>query len=123
MHELSLAHSIVETVQAAAQQANASRVEVVHLRLGVLAGVVADALLFGYEIAAAGTLLEGSRLDIESIPIQIFCPTCRQQVTLPTIQRFQCPQCGTFSADIRQGKELEIVSVEIVEASPAQQEL
>ena len=53
MHELSIAHSLVEIAEEAAAKAGVARVTVVHLRLGVLAGVVQDALLFGFEIGRA----------------------------------------------------------------------
>lgn len=35
------------------------------------------------------------------------------EVELPGIQRFRCPHCDTPSGDIRQGRELEIESIEI----------
>jgi hydrogenase nickel incorporation protein HypA/HybF len=65
MHELSIAVNLVEMAAQAAESAQAARVEVVRLRLGRLSGVVADALLFGYDIATQNTILAGSRLDIE----------------------------------------------------------
>jgi hydrogenase nickel incorporation protein HypA/HybF len=40
-------------------------VEIVHLKLGALAGVVKDALLFSWDLACADTPIAGSRLAIE----------------------------------------------------------
>ncbi len=48
------------------------RVTAVHLKLGALSGVVKDALLFSYEIACQGSCLEGSRLEIEELPVIAF---------------------------------------------------
>ncbi|HEX4932992.1 MAG TPA: hydrogenase maturation nickel metallochaperone HypA, partial [Gemmatimonadaceae bacterium] len=62
MHELSLAHGIIEQAVEAARHANAARVVSVQLRVGRLAGVEPGALLFCYEVAAQGTFLDGSRL-------------------------------------------------------------
>ena len=115
MHELSIALQLIETAEAAARQANVPRVDIVHLRLGVLAGVVKDALLFAYDTATQGTMLEGSRLDIQDVPLVVYCPTCQRERELPSIQAFQCPVCGTFSADVRHGTELELVSLEIMQ--------
>lgn len=115
MHELSIALQLIEIAEASARQADAQHVDTVHLRLGVLAGVVKDSLLFAYDTAAEGTLLEGSRLEIEDVPLVIHCPTCQQDRELPSIQSFQCPICGTFSSDVRQGTELELVSLEIMQ--------
>ncbi len=111
MHELSIAYSLVQTAVHAAQESNIEQVQAVHLRLGALSGVIKDALLFSYDIAAKGTILEGSRLEIEEIPVIVHCTNCGD-VTLPSIQRFRCPICDRPSADIRQGKELEIISLE-----------
>lgn len=115
MHELSIAQNLVEIANTAAQQANVQRVTAIRLQLGALSGVVKDSLLFCYDIASAGTLLEGSKLLIEELPVIIYCPQCQQTVALETVQAFCCPVCGTFSSDVRQGRELEILSLEAEE--------
>ena len=115
MHELSIAHSIVEVTEQAAKNAGTAQVKTVYLRLGVLAGVVKSSLLFGWELATENTLLAGSTLGIEELPVVIFCPGCQQNVTLPGTQSFRCPICDTPSAQIVQGRELEVKSLEIVD--------
>ena len=64
MHELSIALSIVEMAEEEAGKRGGARVNAVHLKLGLLAGVVKDALLSSYELACEGTSLAGSRLVI-----------------------------------------------------------
>jgi len=113
MHELSIVHSIVETAEASARQANALRVLKVNLRVGVLSGVVKDSLLFCYEFSTQDTMLEGSSLEIEVLPVIIHCSQCQEDRELPDIQRFRCPVCDTPSGDLRQGRELEIGSLEV----------
>jgi hydrogenase nickel incorporation protein HypA/HybF len=65
MHELSIAMSIIDIASEEAARHGCTKVRAVHLRLGRMAGVVADALMFSYPMAAEGTLLEGSSLVIE----------------------------------------------------------
>ena len=113
MHELSLAHGIVEQATEAARRANAERVVAVQLKVGRLAGVEAGALLFCYDLAAQGTFLEGSRLDIVDVQLVVWCAHCLKTVELPGVQSFRCPTCGTPCGEIRQGRELEIASLEI----------
>lgn len=115
MHELSIAHSLVEVAAGAAAEAGVARVDVVHLRLGALAGVVKDALLFGFEIAAADTPLAGARLEIEDVAVQVYCPDCDVVAPLPSIQSFRCPRCGRPTADVRAGRELQLVALEYEE--------
>lgn len=113
MHELSIAYNLVEIAESAARDAGAGHVDVLHLKLGVFAGVVKDALYFGYDLATEGTLLQGSRLEIEDVPLVVYCPVCERETELPSIQLFQCPTCGNPAADIRHGRELELTSMEI----------
>lgn len=119
MHELSIACNLVEIAAQAAQQAGVKQVNAVHLRLGALSGVVQDALRFSYDIATAGTVLEGSQLVIEELPVVVYCAACGSESALPDLQAFRCGQCGAPAAEIRQGRELEIVSLEIADEQPA----
>jgi hydrogenase nickel incorporation protein HypA/HybF len=116
VHELSIVSSIVNTVSEAVTSARARRVNSVTLRVGELSGVVEDALLFSYDIATKETLLEGSKLIVRRLPVVIRCENCGEDRELPNTRRFRCPVCDTPSGDIRQGRELEIESVEIEEA-------
>jgi hydrogenase nickel incorporation protein HypA/HybF len=112
MHELSIAMSIVEMAQEEAL-VRGVQVNAVHLKLGALAGVVKEALLSSYEMACDDTPLRGSRLIIEEVPVVIFCPTCKARRPLSSVQLFCCAECGTATGDIVQGKELEVVALEI----------
>jgi len=51
MHELSIAMSIVDLAQEEADRRGGVQIKAVHLRLGLLSGVVKDALLSSYEMA------------------------------------------------------------------------
>ena len=114
MHELSIAMGIVDAATDEAKQRSVV-VSAVHLRLGALSGVVKDALLFSYEVACQDTVLEGSRLIIEEVPVAVFCPQCKQKRVLPSVQSFTCPECGTPSGEVLQGKELEVFALEVEE--------
>jgi hydrogenase nickel incorporation protein HypA/HybF len=117
MHELSIAMSIIELAE---EEAESRGVEItaVHVRLGALSGVVKEALLSCFEMACVDTPLQASRLMIEELPVVIFCPICQAQRTLKSIQLFCCPECGTPCSEIVQGKELEVVAMEIQECAP-----
>jgi len=114
MHELSIAMSIVELAQEEAEERGV-QVHAVHLKLGALSGVVKESLLFSYEVACADTPLKGSRLVIDEIPVIVFCPNCQARRPLSSLQLFCCAECGTPTPDVVQGKELEVVALEIAE--------
>lgn len=115
MHELSIAYNLVEIVEEAARNAGAAHVTVVHLRLGAMAGVVEDALLFSFPIAATGTLAEGAALVIEPVAVQVYCDRCAAPQTLAPPFVFRCPVCGQPVVRLLQGRELQIESIEIEE--------
>ncbi len=111
MHELSIAHSIVETITISEEPVSKEDIREVRVRIGALAGVMKESLLFCYEIATQGTPLSGSELVVREVPVVIFCAACGTERELPGVQLFRCPICGTPSADIRQGRDLEIESL------------
>jgi len=115
MHELSIAHGIVEIATAEVRRLGAVRATTVHLAVGRLSGVEAGALTFCYEIATEGTLLEGSTLAIDDVPICIFCAPCNAERELPGVNSFRCPECLTPSGDIRRGRELEVTHLAVEE--------
>jgi hydrogenase nickel incorporation protein HypA/HybF len=115
MHELSIALSIIEGVEQEIAGRQGARVVAVHLKLGPLSGVVKEALLFSYELACEGTVLEGSRLKIEEMPLLLFCERCGQERPAASIQRLCCEVCGSPSGDIRRGSELEVVALELMD--------
>lgn len=112
MHELSIALSIIAMAEEEARQRGV-QVNAIHLKLGTLSGVVKDALLFSYDLACEGTLLEGSRLLIEEVPTVVFCSTCQAERTLASVQRFCCSVCDSPTAEVLHGKEIEVVALEI----------
>ncbi len=114
MHELSIAASIVEIAQEEGERLGA-RVTAVHLKLGPMAGVVKDTLLFSYEVACQDTPLEGSTLVIEDTPLIAFCPRCEIERIIGSPQSLCCSECGTPTPDIRGGRELQMVALEVDE--------
>lgn len=68
MHELSIAINIVEIACEEAARQGDLPVESVHLRLGVDAGVVQEALLFSWPMACCETPIEGAKLILEETP-------------------------------------------------------
>jgi hydrogenase nickel incorporation protein HypA/HybF len=120
MHELSIVTSIVESVAETAAAYPGARVLEVRLRVGALASVVEDSLQFCWTIVTEDTPLAGSRLVVRTLPIIIHCANCDADAELSGVQNFHCPRCGQIAADFRQGRELEIESIEIDEPDAVQ---
>ena len=117
MHELSIALSIVEGASEEAHARGLDSIAAVHLKLGVLSGVVKDALLFSYDAACQNSELEGSRLVIEEVPVTVFCPACTGEREPVAPNDLRCSVCGEITPEILQGKELQVVGLEVVTAA------
>jgi len=115
MHELSIVSSIVDTDTEKLEAYPGARVKEVRLRVGALAAVVEDSLQFCYEIATEDTPLQGSKLVVNIVPVLMHCERCAQDVEIASLQSFRCPRCDEPVSDLRQGRELEIESIEIDE--------
>ena len=113
MHELSIVSSIVDTVTESLAAYPGARVLEVRLRVGALASVVVESLEFCWGIAAEGTAMEGSKLVVIVLPVRMHCVPCGEDVEVDGVQSFRCPKCGEPCSDLRQGRELEIDSIEI----------
>ena len=94
------------------QQAGASRVHAIRLRIGVLSGVIPDALQFAFEALADGTPAEGAQLIIEDVPARFWCIPCSKEFESPNLMA-QCPDCRGLSGELRAGREMEVASLEV----------
>jgi hydrogenase nickel incorporation protein HypA/HybF len=117
MHELSIAQGLVEVACEALAKCEPApaRVGSLRVRIGGLAGVVPDALEFCYGLSVEGTPLAGSRLVIEPQPVVVFCPRCLENRTLEGDFRFRCPVCDTPTPELVHGRELELISMELID--------
>ncbi|MGW1273633.1 hydrogenase maturation nickel metallochaperone HypA/HybF [Streptomyces sp. NPDC002491] len=112
MHEMSVALAVVDQVaEAAGRSAGVTAVRSVRLQVGELAGVVPDALAFSFELACAGTVLEGAELITEAVPGRARCTPCAHEWAVGMPPRLTCPACGATHTELLAGRELQIVDV------------
>jgi hydrogenase nickel incorporation protein HypA/HybF len=114
MHELGIASSILDCVQAEARRHPGARITKVGVKVGELAGVDVDSLQFGFEAIVKDTGWDGLVLAVESIPRVQRCPKCAHEFRM-TDYGPQCPQCGEFATQCISGEELDIAYMEVDE--------
>lgn len=120
MHELSIANSIVETVLQEIENKQLPPVQRIVVRVGVLSGVVPEALQFGFEAITRETPLENTRLVLEIIPIQGQCQACGRDFEVEELV-FACPYCHSGKIKVINGEELDIAYLEVEENVAAAQ--
>jgi len=112
MHEVSLMQETLAIALARAAEERAQRIHRITMRVGPLSGAVPEALEFAFDVVAHGTIAEGARFEIEPTSIICYCPKCALEFT-PADLFCECPRCKEPSADVRCGRELELVSLEV----------
>ncbi|OEV10723.1 hydrogenase nickel incorporation protein HypA/HybF [Streptomyces sp. Amel2xB2] len=118
MHEMSVAVAMVEQVTEAPAGDGHAKVSAVVLRLGELAGVVADSLRFCFSLACAGTVLEGAELLIDHVPGRARCAPCGAEWATGMPPQLCCPQCEGGRAELLAGREMQIVALRHGEDGP-----
>jgi hydrogenase nickel incorporation protein HypA/HybF len=113
MHELSIAVDLIEAATEEMERLGSTHLVAVHLRLGRLSGVEKEALAFSFDAAAAGTTIEGARLQIEDVPVVVWCDACDAERELSDLSRRRCPRCDAPTPHLMRGRELELVGLEI----------
>ena len=111
MHEMSLAVAVVDQVETAAKTRGAIGVRSIELDVGELAGVVADALAFCFELACAGTVVEGAELRLAAVPGTARGAACAEDWAVGMPPRLLGPGGGAAADGLVSGRELQIREV------------
>jgi hydrogenase nickel incorporation protein HypA/HybF len=112
MHEFSIALNIVDIASKTAKEANAEKIKEVEIDVGVLSGVILEALRFALYSAIKGTLLENAEFKINEIPAKVKCNECNTEFE-PDNYIAQCPECNSFNYNFIQGRELRVKSISV----------
>lgn len=112
MHELAICQALMKQVLQIAEEKKARRVVSVKLQIGPLSGVEPELLRQAYPIAAAGTLAETSRLEMETCPIRVRCLDCGE-LGEAAANRLICSHCGSWQTVLQSGDEMILASLEL----------
>jgi hydrogenase nickel incorporation protein HypA/HybF len=95
MHEASLAFNLVELVQETLARHQLQRALVLHVEVGALAMVDAEALALAFASAKQGTSCAEAQLCLSSTPSQTICPACEAPVSV-SYRSQPCPACNNL---------------------------
>src|SRR5210317_1351272 len=94
MHELSIAMGIVDIAEKETRKANAQKVELIELEIGVLSGVEIYALDFAWPQAIKNTVLEHAEKKVNIIPGKGKCLECQHEFNMENYYD-SCPECNS----------------------------
>ena len=111
MHELAIARNLIEIVEEEANRHGLTKVFVIRLQIGVLAGVVPESLTFCFEMASRDSIAAGAAVEIETVPLVARCSKCNVEFRVDE-NIFLCPECGDPAIKLISGRDLSIVNIE-----------
>ncbi len=112
MHEFSIACNIVEMVDEIAEKEGAIKVDELELDVGLLSGIIPEALQMALDSAVKNSKLQDAGIIINLIEGKAKCENCGTGFV--TNDLFSpCPSCGSFNPLIIEGKDLKIKSLKI----------
>jgi hydrogenase nickel incorporation protein HypA/HybF len=106
-------HEILEIAWDTLRRAGGTKLLRLTVRVGEGSGVVGDALRFAFDALRPETPAADAELMIEVIPLRFACQDCQQEFSAESLLAM-CPDCGSLRQEVRQGRELEVVSIEMV---------
>ena len=113
MHELGIVSGVLDSVRPVAQEAGATRLLSVTLKVGEMTGALQDAMNFAWEALSEGDpFLEGAQLRIITVHPHSRCLECESEFDHDQFH-WACPKCGSALTELLAGRELEIDSIEV----------
>ncbi|MDD3985262.1 MAG: hydrogenase maturation nickel metallochaperone HypA [Methanobacterium sp.] len=119
MHELSMADAMVKTVLDVAEKNNATEVIEVTIEIGKLTMLNPEQLKFLLDVIVENTLLEGAKINIEEIPVELNCNICEYKGLADMddsdhyLAIVKCPKCGERNVEITTGRECNVKNIKI----------
>lgn len=124
MHEVSVVTGIVDAVIDELSKYDVERVNAVTVLVGDLTSLGEEQMTFAYDIVTQGTILEGSTLIVERVPVEVSCAACGyagpvRMLTDPdyeshSIPILACPECGG-AVRVERGMECAVKCMDIEE--------
>lgn len=110
MHEIGVLFEIVKSVDRFAKENDVEKIATLVLQIGELSSMIPNYMTTLYPAAVEGTILDGSKLEIEVLPANGLCKDCEKVFNLVE-SNGTCPRCKTKNWDLLSGKEFYIKEI------------
>ncbi|WP_051226766.1 hydrogenase maturation nickel metallochaperone HypA/HybF [Butyrivibrio sp. MC2013] len=105
MHELSYITRLCKIAEATAVEQNAKSVDTLSIQVGEMTGLIPEYLQRYYPGVVKGTILDGSKLEIEYLPVKTRCSDCGELYHPCKDNSYLCPNCSSPKGEIINGRE------------------
>lgn len=114
MHEVGVVRQVIRTVEDFAKENNITKIEEIVLDIGELSLIIPKYVEDIYEITVEGSILEGTKLIINTIPGLAICQDCDEVFNVIEHEGY-CPKCGSFEKDVLSGTDFTIKEIHVPE--------
>ncbi|MCF8029926.1 MAG: hydrogenase maturation nickel metallochaperone HypA [Desulfohalobiaceae bacterium] len=117
MHEMSVAQSLIHIIQSEMDKNAVTSLQTVKVKAGRINAIVPEALETAFHTLTQGTTMQGARLELETVPLELECGSCGTRFISatedPLFLHSECPQCGwELGHRVVKGRELFIEYIE-----------
>jgi hydrogenase nickel incorporation protein HypA/HybF len=112
MHELAICQALMKQIQQVSDLHGSAAVCAVQLKIGALAGIEPELLKSAFSLVREGTCANSSVLEIEDLPIRIYCAKCDQENSA-LVNNLTCPLCKNWQTRLVSGDEMLLSSVDL----------
>ena len=112
MHEVTIAHAIINIASKAASAGHSGNITAVGVQIGELSGIETDALDFAFSVCKDGTPLQHAELQIMMTEGRGQCLECTSAFPLHAYAAL-CPQCNSNAITILAGKEMKVLHITV----------
>ena len=113
MHEVSLVAALVDQIQEVAHKESFDRVLEIRIAVGALSGVDPSCLEFCYPEVTRDTVLEGSKLILEWLGVELHCKKCGRESMPEDPSALFCHHCQSGEVVVSQGREFRVLDLEV----------
>lgn len=114
MHEIGIVRSMCKTVLDYAAEKNVREISEIVCDVGELSLVIPEYVEKLYPAVAEGTMLENTKLILESVPGLAECDDCDEIFNVVENKGY-CPNCGSFDKTVLSGAEFKIREIHVPE--------
>jgi hydrogenase nickel incorporation protein HypA/HybF len=113
MHEVSIAQNLLDIVSRQCIEKGFTEIESINIRVGRASGILPDALLFAFNAIKPDSIARNAKLSIAEVPVTGHCSDCEDTFISEQEYIFCCPICEGTSFVVTNGRELDIVDMEV----------
>ena len=112
MHETAVAQEILRIVEQAARRGGAKKIKKIRLVAGELRAIVPQTLDWCFTFVSEGTMAEGAKIELETVPVRVKCRSCKKSSELSEAE-FVCPSCQSKDLEVVTGMEFLVRDIEV----------